>query len=54
MLEGLPERTLYARVDLVRDLSGAWALMELELIEPALYFGIDPLSPAGFAAALER
>jgi hypothetical protein len=54
MLEGLPERTLYARVDLVRDLSGAWALMELELIEPALYFGIDPLSPARFAAALER
>ncbi len=35
---------LYARVDLVRDLSGELALIELELIEPALYMDIAPAS----------
>ena len=33
---------LYARVDLVQDRSGEWLLMELELIEPALYLRMDP------------
>ena len=42
---------LYARVDLVRH-EGAYLLMELELIEPALYFRTDPESPARFAAAV--
>lgn len=44
---------LYARVDLVRNGTG-FALMELELIEPSLYFNMDPVSPRRFAAAFAR
>lgn len=45
---------LYARVDLVRNDSGEFMLMELELIEPALYFRMDDESPRRFAAALDK
>ena len=45
---------LYARVDLVRGPSGELLLMELELIEPALYLRMDPGAPKRFAAALDR
>jgi hypothetical protein len=53
-LEALPETPLYARVDLVRanDDSGYW-LMELELIEPSLYFEYGKGSAGRFAEALE-
>lgn len=44
---------LYARVDLVRDAGGGFSLMELELIEPALYLRMDPLAPARFAMAID-
>ena len=49
--DGVP---LYARVDLVRapDRSGFW-LMELELVEPSLYFRLDAEAPARFARALD-
>ncbi len=47
----LPEPPLYARVDGV--VAGArFLLMELELIEPALYFGLAPGSEARLAEAL--
>ncbi|HSK70093.1 MAG TPA: hypothetical protein VK892_00250, partial [Pyrinomonadaceae bacterium] len=36
---------LYARVDFVRDAGDDFALMELELIEPALYFRMDEGAP---------
>lgn len=45
---------LYARVDLVRGNDGTLQLMELELIEPALYLRTDPDAPERFAAALDR
>lgn len=45
---------LQARVDLVRLDDGALALMELEAIEPSLYFRTHPRAPANFADALER
>lgn len=45
---------LYARADFVRTCHNDFALMELELIEPALYFRMDPSSPRRFAQALER
>ena len=54
-LRALGTIPLYARVDLVR-LAGNqqdFALMELELVEPALYFKMDPLSPGRFAQALD-
>ncbi|MEO8215720.1 MAG: hypothetical protein ABI718_01415 [Acidobacteriota bacterium] len=44
---------LYARIDLVRDFEGGFLLMELELIEPALYFRTDAQSAARFARAFE-
>ena len=44
---------LYARADLVRNGDG-FLLMELELIEPALYFRMDAASPERFAQAFEE
>ncbi len=52
-LTGAPGRTLYARVDAVEGSDGP-RLMELELIEPALYFGTDAGAPARFADGLEE
>lgn len=43
-----------ARVDLVRLDDGAPAVMEVELIEPSLYFPYDDESPIRFARALRR
>lgn len=47
-IEPLP---LYARIDLVRTEDNRFALMELELIEPSLYFNMDSSSPDRFAKA---
>jgi glutathione synthase/RimK-type ligase-like ATP-grasp enzyme len=52
ILAAVDEPLLYARVDLVRDLAGRPALIELELIEPDLYLGFDPARGAGFARAV--
>ena len=54
IVESLPVPPLYARVDLARADSGDYALMELELIEPSLYFRTDPESPGRFARAFEE
>ena len=43
---------LYARIDMVPDADGRWLLMEVELIEPDFYLGIDPTQGADFARAL--
>lgn len=53
ILEALPLLPLYARVDLVRLDAGGYALMELELIEPSLYFRTSPGSARRFAKALD-
>ncbi len=45
---------VYARADFVRDERGRFLLMELELIEPSLYFRADSESPARFAAAIDK
>lgn len=50
IVEALPERPLYARVDLVRH-DDRFVLMELELVEPSLYFRIVPGSAERFARA---
>jgi glutathione synthase/RimK-type ligase-like ATP-grasp enzyme len=54
VLDAMNERLLYARVDLVRTPENDLALMELELIEPSLYFRMDAGAPARFAHALLR
>ena len=46
-------RPLYARVDLVRDADEEFALMELELIEPALYLRMEKHAPQRFAKAID-
>lgn len=51
-LRALPAAPLYARLDAVRGARGDFLVMELELIEPALYFRMHPPSAARFAAAL--
>ena len=45
---------VYVRADFVRGASNRFLLMELELIEPALYFRTDPESSTRFARALTR
>jgi glutathione synthase/RimK-type ligase-like ATP-grasp enzyme len=47
-----PESPMYARVDVVRDEHGALALMELELVEPELFFRFCPTSANALATAL--
>jgi glutathione synthase/RimK-type ligase-like ATP-grasp enzyme len=48
----LPEAPLYGRVDLVRDDDGHLCVMELELVEPELWFRMHPPAAELFAAAL--
>jgi hypothetical protein len=53
-MASLPEKPFYARVDLVRTPQNTFALMELELIEPCLYFRFDENSPRVFAELLHE
>jgi glutathione synthase/RimK-type ligase-like ATP-grasp enzyme len=50
----LDESPLYGRVDLVRDNDGRLAVMELELVEPELWFRMHPPAADAFAAALDE
>jgi hypothetical protein len=43
---------LYARVDMLRDDQGRPVLLELEAVEPNLYFGQAPEAPARLASAI--
>lgn len=45
---------LYGRVDMVRDNEGAWAVMELELIEPELWLRNHPPAAEAFAEGIAR
>nr|WP_297349874.1 hypothetical protein [uncultured Glaciecola sp.] len=47
-IDALPEEALYARVDIV-SLNGALMIIEVELIEPSLYFNMDDTSAEFFA-----
>jgi O-ureido-D-serine cyclo-ligase len=54
-LQAIPfETPLYARVDLIRDQKGEPVVLELELIEPSLFFPFEVGSAARFAAAVLR
>jgi glutathione synthase/RimK-type ligase-like ATP-grasp enzyme len=54
IMQSMPETPLYARVDVVRTHDNHFALIELELIEPSLYFNMDAKSPLRFARAFDR
>ena len=51
-LAPIADRILYGRVDLARDDAGVPMVMELELIEPSLFFARQPGSADRFVAAL--
>jgi O-ureido-D-serine cyclo-ligase len=52
-LQAMPFDTpLYARVDLIRDEDGEPVVLELELIEPSLFFPFAAGSAGRFAAAV--
>jgi len=52
VLKSLKKIPLYARVDLIFE-KGNYDLMELELVEPSLYFTHFPESAGMFCQALE-
>lgn len=53
-MQHLDPQPLYARADYVRTEDNDFALMELELIEPSLYFNMDSESPKRFARIFDR
>lgn len=54
VLDAIGEELLYARVDFVSLEPDTPVVIEVELIEPSLYFNYDDRSPARFAHALDR
>jgi hypothetical protein len=52
ILAGLTPTPLYARVDLARTPDGVPCLMELELVEPSLFFRLAPTGAHRLAAAI--
>lgn len=52
-LQALPEIPLYARIDIL-DTALGLAIIEVELIEPSLYFNMDEDSALRFAKAVNR
>lgn len=50
----ISDELLYARIDFVRDENDNFCLMELELIEPALYLRMDKNAPEGFAKTVDN
>ena len=53
VMENVPHQCLYSRVDVVRD-GNNYLLMEVELIEPSLYFNMNPKSPQMFAKVFNK
>jgi glutathione synthase/RimK-type ligase-like ATP-grasp enzyme len=51
-LAAAPAKASYARVDIVPDDEGVLRIMELELIEPALFLDYEPGAAEAFAAAI--
>lgn len=54
LLQVLESPPLYSRMDYVRTPQNTFALMELELIEPSLYFNMDAESPERFANVFDN
>lgn len=53
VIKALPDKSLYARVDMLKTPQGL-AIIEIELIEPSLYFNMDLGSAERFAATIAR
>ncbi len=52
VMQAVNDETLYARVDIARDDAGVLRLMELELVEPALWLDLAPGAAERFAIAI--
>jgi hypothetical protein len=52
VMRAVSDETLYARVDIARDDAGVLRLMELELVEPALWLDLAPGAAERFATAI--
>jgi glutathione synthase/RimK-type ligase-like ATP-grasp enzyme len=52
-LKALPDKALYARIDMLETEKGL-AIIEVELIEPSLYFNMDKVSSERFADAISK
>lgn len=53
-LAAAPDRATYARVDLIHDDDGQLRIMELELVEPALFLDLAPDQGAAFTRSILR
>lgn len=54
VVRATPEPPVYARVDIFRDNGGNWALAELEVFEPELWFRMRPEAAVAMARAIVR
>lgn len=53
VVKACPEQPIYARVDIFRDNDGNWALAELEIFEPELWFRLRPEAADILAKAIK-
>ena len=53
VVNAAPELPVYARVDLFKDNDGNWALAELEIFEPELWFRRNPSAAQKLAKAIK-
>ncbi len=53
VVQAVPELPIYARVDLFKDNEGEWALAELEIFEPELWFRRNPNAATTLAKAIK-
>ncbi|BBF83761.1 hypothetical protein DLM_0075 [Aquitalea magnusonii] len=53
-IAAIPFDVLYARVDIIRDNAGKLAIMEMEMIEPELFFRYRPEAADSLASGLAR
>ena len=53
IIDKLPNESLYSRIDLVRN-KRSYLLMEIELIEPSLYFNLNPEAAYTFSSIIDK
>ena len=53
VVEAAPELPIYARVDIFKDNESNWALAELEIFEPELWFRLNPSAADILAKAIK-
>ncbi len=54
VVNAAPELPIYARVDIFKDNDGNWALAELEIFEPELWFRLNPKAADFLAKAIKE